>query len=179
MIKLYVVRHGKTDWNDKGLFQGSIDIEINEEGVRQAKELSKKIDLDKIDLCICSPLKRAKETTSILVNGKLDIIYDDLLTERCFGFYEGTEVTFDLIERQWDYKLNDSSNNMESIQDCLLRAKKFLNKIKENYSNKSILIVSHGCLIKAIHFNIVGYDENTNFLEFNPKNTTLYTYDLK
>lgn len=179
MNKLYIVRHGKTDWNIKGLLQGSADIEVNEEGIAQAKELAKNINIDQIDICICSPLKRTRKTADILVGDKKEIIYDDLLIERGFGNYEGKKIDFALIASQWDYKLNDSSNNIESIQDCLLRANIFLNKIKEKYPNKSLLIVSHGSFIKALHFNLVGYDENTDFLSFNPKHTTLYTYDYE
>ena len=53
MTKLYVVRHGQTDWNVQKLLQGATDIELNEEGIKQAEELSKKLDLDKIDICFC------------------------------------------------------------------------------------------------------------------------------
>jgi len=137
------------------------------------------IELDLIDICFCSPLKRTRKTAEILIGNKKEIIYDDLLIERGFGDYEGKKINFDLILSQWNYKLNDSSNNIESIQDCLLRANKFLKKIKEEYPNKSILIVSHGSFIKALHFNIIGYDENTDFLSFDPKNTILYEYDYK
>lgn len=178
MNKLYIVRHGKTDWNVKSLLQGSANIKLNEEGINQAKELSKKLDLDKIDICICSPLKRAKQTAEILIDKKVKILYDDLVIERGFGNYEGKKINFDLIASQWNYKLNDSSNNIESIQECLLRAHKFLDKIREQYPNKTILIVSHGSFMKALHFNLIGYNENTDFLSFNPKNTTLYEYDI-
>ena len=177
MNKLYIVRHGKTNWNVKGLLQGSTNIDINEDGINEAKELAKNINLNKIDICICSPLSRAKQTADILINGKKEIIYDDLLVERGFGDYEGKKINFDLIVSQWDYKLNDSTHNIESLQDCLARARKFLDSLKEKYPNKSILIVSHGGFMKALHFNLVGYDENTDFLSFNPKNTTLYEYD--
>ena len=178
MQKLYIVRHGKTDWNVQGLMQGSIDISLNEEGIEQAKELAKMIDLSKIDICICSPLKRAKETTELIVGNKKKIIYDELLLERGFGDYEGKKVDFDLIFKQWDYKLNGKEGNIESIRDCLSRAKQFLDKMKKEYPDKSILVVSHGSFIKALHFNIIGYDENTDFLSFNPQNTTLYEYDI-
>lgn len=176
MTKLYIVRHGQTDWNVQKLLQGAMDIELNEEGIKQAEELAQKLDLDKIDICFCSPLKRTKQTASILVGDKIDIIYDSTIVERGFGDYEGKPINFDLIFSQWDYKLNDSSNNIESIQDCLLRAKKFIDKIKEEYPNKTILIISHGSFIKALHFNLTGYDENTDFLSFNPRNSVLYEY---
>ena len=178
MNKLYIVRHGKTSWNEKGLLQGSNDISLNEEGIKQAQELASKLDLSKIDVCISSPLIRAKQTAEILVGNKLEIIYDELLKERGFGNYEGKKINFELIGKHWDYRLNDSSNGIESIKDCLDRAKIFLDKIKKEYSNKNILIISHGGFIKALHFNLVGYDKNTYFLTFNPKNTTLYEYDF-
>lgn len=178
MIKLYIVRHGQTDWNVKGLLQGTTDIELNEEGIKQAEELSKKMDLNQIDICFCSPLKRTKQTANILLEDKVKIIYDNMIVERDFGDYEGKPINFDLIVPQWDYKLNDSSHNIESIQECLLRAKKFIDQIKEEYSNKTILIISHGSFIKALHFNLIGYDENTDFLSFNPKNSVLYEYEI-
>ena len=171
MNKIYIVRHGKTDWNDKGLLQGTTDIELNEEGIKETKKLAKKIDLSKIDICFCSPLKRARQTAQILVNNKINIIYNPMLVERNFGDYEGKTINF-------DYKLNDSSNNIESIQECLLRAKLFLDKIKKEYPNKTILIISHGSFIKALHFNLIGYDKTTDFLAFNPKNLDIYEYEM-
>lgn len=179
MNKLYIVRHGQTDWNVKKLLQGKTDIELNEDGIKQAKELTKVIDLDKIDICICSPLKRTRKTAELIVGNKLPIIYDELLLERGFGNYEGKTIIFDLIEKQWDYKLNDASENIESIQDCLKRANEFLDKINNTYQNKNILVISHGSFIKTLHFNLIGYDENTDFLSFNPKNAVVYEYEIK
>lgn len=73
MQKLYIVRHSKTDWNVQGLMQGLFDISLNEEGIAQAKKLTKIIDLSKIDICLCSPFKRAKETADLVVD--YDLIY--------------------------------------------------------------------------------------------------------
>ena len=176
MNKLYIVRHGMTEWNEKKLLQGMTDIELNSKGIEQAKALKDVIDISRIDICICSPLKRTRKTAELIVDDKVDIIYDELLIERGFGNYEGKPINFELIGPQWDYKLNDSSNGIESIQNCLKRAKKFLDKINKKYSNKTILIVSHGSFIKMLHFNLIGYDENTDFLSFNPQNAVAYEY---
>ena len=143
------------------------------------QKLSEIINLEEMDICLSSPLKRARETANIITNNKLEIITDDLLVERDFGDYEGTKVTQELIDKNWDFSLNDSSNNMESLKDLLLRIKIFLDKIKKEYQNKNILIVSHGCFIKCLHFNIIGYNENTDFLSYFPKNTTLYKYEIE
>ena len=75
-----------------------------------------------------------------------------------------------------DYVVRD---NIESLKDCLIRANIFLEKLKENYNDKTILIVSHGAFIKCLHFAINGYDKNTDFLSFNPKNTTIYEYVIE
>ena len=136
------------------------------------------MNLDKIDICFCSPLKRTKQTANILLKNKVKVVYDDMIVEMGFGDYEGKLINFDLIFLQWNYKLNDSSHNIESIRDCLLRAKKFIDKLKEEYSNKTILVISHGSFIKALHFNLIGYDENTDFLSFNPQNLVIYEYDI-
>ena len=178
MQTLYIVRHGKTDWNIKGLAQGRIDISLNEEGIESAKKLANELDINKIDICISSPLKRAKETAEILVKGKKNIIFDERLKERSLGDFEGKRIDFDIILKHWNYNLNDCECGIESIKDCLDRAKDFLNDIKIKYPNKRILIVSHGGFMKALHYNIEGYDENTDFLSFNPQNITLYKYEI-
>ena len=100
------------------------------------------------------------------MQGKIKIIYDDLIVERGYEDYEDKKIDMELIARQQDYKLNDSSNKAESIKYCLARAEKFLKKIKKEYLDKNILIVTHGGFMKALHFAIKGYDENTDFLSF-------------
>lgn len=177
-MKLLIVRHGETDWNKEKRMQGLKDIPLNDNGIMQARKLSKCLDLSEIDICISSPLKRAKKTASIIINGKVSIIYDDLLKERTFGTYEGSPVNYDLISRMWDYQLNTNEGNLESLKDCLARAKKFLDKIKEKYPNKVVLIVSHGSFMKSLHYTILGYNENTNFLDFKPENAKVYVYNI-
>ena len=78
----------------------------------------------------------------------------------------------------WDYQLNTNEGNLESLKDCLARAKKFLDKIKEKYPNKVVLIVSHGSFMKSLHYTILGYNENTNFLDFKPENAKVYVYNI-
>ena len=56
-MKLYVMRHGQTDWNVLGKIQGISDTELNETGIKQAKEAKEKFNQLEIDLIFCSPLK--------------------------------------------------------------------------------------------------------------------------
>lgn len=176
-IKLYIIRHGKTAWNELGIAQGLTDIPLNEEGKRQAQEVAKQIPLDDIDIIFTSPLKRAKQTADLINGNKKEIIIDELLVERCFGDFEGKPIPFAIITKQWT-NLNDKEGGSESARECLARAKKFLTKLKQDYRGKSILVVSHGGFIKALHFNIIGYDEDTDFLSFRPDNATVYEYEI-
>ena len=132
MVKLLIVRHGKTDWNIKGVIQGKTDIPLTNEGEKEAYLLSKTLNLQEIDLCISSPMQRTKKTAEILTKGNVPIIYDELLVEREYGTYEGKPITFDKIKEQWDIKLNASDNGIENVLDFLNRAKmkKFLKTIK-------------------------------------------------
>ena len=65
-MKIYVVRHGQTDWNVAGKCQGRTDIELNNTGIEQAKNTKEQLKNYNIDLIICSPLKRAIKTAEIL-----------------------------------------------------------------------------------------------------------------
>lgn len=89
MNKLYVVRHGRTDWNDLKIIQGTTDIDLNESGIEETRKLTNMLDISKIDICICFLLTRTRKTAEILTQGKIRIIYDELIVERGYGDYEG------------------------------------------------------------------------------------------
>lgn len=74
----------------EGKVQGRADIELNEKGLEQAIQTSKILAKEEIDLIICSPLKRTKQTADIInINRNIPIIYDDSIIERDFGEFEG------------------------------------------------------------------------------------------
>lgn len=86
---LYIMRHGKTDWNAKHKLQGRTDIPLNEEGIQMAEQAKEKYKDVNFDICYCSPLVRAKQTAEIVLEGRnIPIVYDDRLMEMCFGVYE-------------------------------------------------------------------------------------------
>lgn len=93
--KFFFVRHGVTDWNEKQLCQGQLDIELNEAGRLEAKNLAEFIkEFPFLRICV-SPLKRALETANILHKMKptseLQVI--DELKERSWGELEGISST--------------------------------------------------------------------------------------
>ena len=87
-MKLYVVRHGQTDWNVQHKLQGSVDIPLNSTGLKQAQELSTKIETLDFNLIISSPLSRALETAKIINQKKnVPIVTNNLLAERSFRIF--------------------------------------------------------------------------------------------
>lgn len=82
---LYIIRHGKTEWNAKRKLQGRTDIPLNDEGRLMAEKARDEYKDIHFDVCYCSPLIRAKETAEILMKGRnIPIITDDRLMEMCF-----------------------------------------------------------------------------------------------
>ena len=177
-MNLYLVRHGKTSLNKEGRIQGRTDIELIDEGRKTAQELNKEFENIKLDICFASPLKRTKETAAIIIGDKeIPVIYDDLLLERSFGELEGTLIDNDKLNRLWNFDIHDNIYNEETIRDLFNRAKKVLDLLKSSgYEN--ILVVTHGALMKAIHFNIVGYDEKTDLFSWFPENAKVYKYTI-
>ena len=119
-MKIYVMRHGQTDWNLAGKAQGRTDIELNDTGIEQAKQAKKQIDNYKIDLIICSPLKRARKTAEIINEAiNCQIISDERIIERGFGNIEGK--TDEILAGLAVYisKLKDNGISKEIIQEVV------------------------------------------------------------
>lgn len=178
-MKLYVVRHGATDWNAKHVFQGDNDIPLNDIGRNQALIVKEKLKDKTIDLCFTSPLSRTRETASIITDNKIPIFITSMLTERNFGDYEGMKIEeVTVYDKYWDYKLNLKDNGVEGVRDLFKRVSFFLKFIDDNYDDGNILIVSHGATIRALNYLITGFSEDENFLEFDVKNCSVFEYDL-
>ncbi len=182
-MRLCLVRHGQTDWNLLGKKQGRTDNPLNETGIKQAEELSKRIKDKEFDICISSPLKRAYKTAEIITRGKCKILIDERLMERNFGGFEGaSDEDWDRMTNgadAWDRKLDYGERGMETATEVLARARVMLNVIKKTYPNNyTILIVAHGEFLKAMHFEIVGYDDETDFYSFYFENTAMAEYEV-
>ena len=117
------------------------------------------------------------ETANIISDGRCTVVTDDRLLERGMGEFEGMHHDEYGKGNYWDLNLNNTDKGVESIQALFERTKEFLDYLK-TLDCENVLVVSHAATIRAIHFNIIGYDENTKFLEFFPKNGEVYKYTL-
>lgn len=151
-MKLYLTRHGETDWNKQMIIQGITDNPLNETGMMQAERLQNFFEDQDFDLIIASSLSRARDTAFIATSQQPDII-DDRFIERDFGFFEGKDVNV-------FYQATDKSiyTNFEQDEQIIKRVSEGLN----DYADKqieSIAIFAHSHVLKAA----LSYVEPENF----------------
>jgi len=84
-----------------------------------------------------------------------------------------------LISLFVEHNLNKKEYRVEPLKCLFSRTKEFLDYLKKNYMDKNVLIVSHAATIRALHFNIVGFDKETDMLSFSPDNAYIFEYELK
>ena len=185
-MKIFIIRHGQTEWNALGKLQGRQDIKLNEVGKEQALTTGESIKNEKMDIIITSPLKRARKTAEIInevTNCK--IISDERIIERCVGEVEGTtkeewnSIIGDDVDIINNYNLNYDKQDIEPIQTVCKRVWDLLDEIKEKYKDKNVLLVTHGGICRVInaYFNGIGEDGHVESAKI--KNCEIREYEFK
>ena len=199
MIKLILVRHGKTKRNKKGALSGLTDSVLSETGKLQSQKIADYLKYTNIDKIYTTPFKRTKETIEKLAETKnIKVEESSQLNEINFGDFEG--LSFKDIEKNHPEEvqkmIKDGDKykypNGESLEDTFVRVKKEINNIINNNENSTILICSHGGTIRNIisyllsgdykyHWNfkidngsITEIEINNNFAVINKLNYTKY-----
>lgn len=182
-MKLYLARHGQTDWNLEMRAQGRQDQPLNDTGRQQAYILRNKIAHLQFDACYSSPLKRAAETAQIATNKRLEIIYDDRLLERNFGDFEGK------IIKSWselvdgvnidDITLDHIEGDVETVQSVLARTQDFIESLKVKHpSDAQILVVGHGGMSKAFDWLLGKHSDNASYGATHLENGEIKEYEV-
>lgn len=145
MKRLYYVRHGSTEANEAGIWSGTMETPLSPKGKQQAKEAGQVARELGIDLLICSPLGRTRETAKHIaeaIDYPLDKIeYNSLFIERHFGQMEG---------QPWEIDADvDGFVDIETRDSVLNRAKLALEYI-QSLEADNILVVSHGSFGRAL-----------------------------
>ncbi len=162
MTTVYIVRHGQTEWNLKGLLQGHGDSPLTPEGEKQARAIAQELKHVHFDEIFASDLLRAKRTAQVIaLEKKIAIKTTQALRERNYGIYEGkpyTKYNKALEELLLQYKhLNEnqlsqllSKHGVESIPQSVSRFITFLREMAVGFKGKTILIVTHGGLMRHL-----------------------------
>jgi alpha-ribazole phosphatase len=176
-MRLFLVRHGETDSNKKKIIQGHLDIELNDIGIIQAKNISERLKGHSFKKIFSSDLQRAKDTAKeIAKHHSIEIIYDKRLRERNLGNFSGKRA----IDVDWDSLEGNLNNkkplNGESWNDVINRAKEFIDSLD---GEGDVLIVMHGGTIKALLHVLLERDIEELVFNYKPKNTALYVLEKR
>lgn len=170
-MKLYIVRHGETEWNRIGKLQGWQNSDLTEEGIKNAIKLGERLKNVDFSHIYSSPQNRALITANYIKgNRDLEIETIDGLKEMGFGLWEGLENE-ELIKLYgeesyiyWNKPEEYSPNGGETFDELFQRINNSLNYILNNSIEGNILVVSHGISIKAL-FAIINKTELKDFWE--------------
>lgn len=150
MPQLFFIRHGQTEANVNGILTGTLETNLTQKGIEDAKKLSLKLN-DEFNYYYCSPLKRTQQTLKA-IKGEVDFIIDDRLTEVFSGNWQGMKKS-ELPENEYSlYKkgLLDPPAG-EKSKDIDKRIKSFLKDMFERYrENDKILIVTHNAFMRNL-----------------------------
>ena len=149
MTRLILVRHGETVDNVNQIMQGQTQGLLTEKGLAQAEEVARKFAHEKIDAFVSSDLKRSYDTCVIIAkpHGK-EVVTTPLLRERDWGGFTGLFIP-DLKGKTWP-------PDIESLKDLKQRASDFLNFVRRNFPQQTVLAVGHGIInkaVQAVHFH--------------------------
>jgi probable phosphoglycerate mutase len=150
--RIYLARHGETDWNALGKLQGHTDIALNEQGREQARELAARLRREGVRGVTTSDLSRARETGSIVASS-LGVAPPDVdleLRERCFGIFEGLTraecaASHPDAWRAW-VEQTSPPEGAERVDDAILRMTRALTRIAERATDH--VVISHGGVMR-------------------------------
>ena len=162
VLRIYLARHGQTEWNAAGRMQGSADIPLNEKGRAQARELAARLASVPLDAIYSSTLQRSRQTADAF-KGRAPIHVLAGLDEQSVGAFVG--VTRDERDRarreSFDRRQKDPDDTLdggESANQHLARVKAALQAVRDAHPRGSVLVVGHGGTNEKILQTLLGLD---------------------
>ncbi len=184
-MKIYLTRHGETEWNLEGRLQGSLDAKLTHKGIEEATMLGKRLKDVEFDMIFSSPLSRALDTATIIKGDKdIEIIANDNLKEMSFGDWEGMlhkEIKESHDERYNNFWMNPhlyEPLNGESYDEFTDRIHQVINEILEHKDKKNVLVVAHAGVVKAFYKILKNLSINEFWKEPFVHNTCLTIIDI-
>ena len=163
MTVIYMLRHGQTDNNLKGLWHGAKSGSLNQTGVKQAEKAGLRLADAGIDLILSSDSERAIETALIVsekISAPLAGRYP-IFGDRHFGEAEG--LTSSEISKRYGITVAnvldpaiDEIPRAESVQSLRRRAIKARDLICSNFPGKTVLVASHGGFVRMFYMTFAG-----------------------
>lgn len=175
-----LVRHGETDWNRDSRVQGWAPVELNGRGRRQARELGASLaDRYVFDQLVASDLRRARETTAILLEGGVgtEPRFDPGWRERDVGIYQGLDretlrARFPAFVPDTPGDVRERPEGGESLRAVHERVTGAWERLLDRARDETALVVTHGGPIRLLLGAFSGQDIPTAVTERSPGNCT-------
>lgn len=158
-----VLRHGETEWNVEGRYQGHLESSLTAAGVAQAEALARRAARDTFTALYASDLRRARQTADLIASTLgLPVQLDPGLRERHLGIFQGllkSEVKGRYPEEYRRYKAGGPDHAMpggESARQCQQRILRSFEAMVERHPGARILVVSHGGVLGALFRHVLG-----------------------
>ncbi|MHB1418792.1 MAG: alpha-ribazole phosphatase [Bacillota bacterium] len=165
MTRVILVRHGQTVWNQDGRFQGHTNVELSEDGKKQARQLAHALKKEKVTAVYTSDLSRAKSTAQIIASDfdlEEQVILE--LKEINFGRWEGLtyrEINEKFSELAAVWRSKPATVQIpggESFKEVMDRASLAVEQLVLRHPKETVVVVSHGATIRTIICAAVGLD---------------------
>ena len=157
MTEIIIIRHGETEWNKTGRFQGHSDVPLSAEGRTQAAALGKNLAVDHVDMIYASDLTRAMETAAPLAQRfGLEVISDPQLRELNFGAWEGrnfNDVNAENPNAMKNFYTDPEQADIPESEPFPEFQRRIAGRVREIVAQergKRIVIVSHGASIRIL-----------------------------
>ncbi|ERI93081.1 phosphoglycerate mutase family protein [Clostridiales bacterium oral taxon 876 str. F0540] len=158
MLRLYITRHGETEWNIQGRMQGWKNSNLTAKGVSNAKALGESLKGVEFKKVYCSPLDRTRHTAELILSGRdIPVVYDENLREIHLGQLEGLnqeeikEIYPEFGSHFWESPHLYKAKSGEDFYKVRERVLKVLDRIMSENTEGNILIVTHGVVLKTFH----------------------------
>lgn len=180
ILKIFLVRHGMTEWNFQRKWQGNVDIELNKIGIKQAENLAKRFQGESYVKVYSSPLKRAYATAlPIAKNIDSQPLIIKEFEEANVSLWNGYNINDvkSKFKKEFELWSNDPwafIDGVESLAEVQQRGVKSVKKIIQENSDKNVVIVSHALLIRTIICWVLNLplNQHRNFILDNASVTT-------
>ena len=141
-LRLYVARHGQTDWNLAHRLQGWTDRPLDDTGRKQATDLAETLRGVHLDAIYSSTLSRSRDTAQAVAGSSMMVKSLPGLRERNYGrFQGGSDTDPEYLKRvtAWD----DAMDGGETLNQLLARARESIDMIRREHPSGNVLIVAH------------------------------------
>jgi probable phosphoglycerate mutase len=163
MTEVILIRHGETDWNVQGRFQGQIDVPLNAFGERQAARMAERLAHERVDVMYCSDLLRTRQTAAPAERElRLTAAPDAALREQHFGVLEGLsfeEVRARHPDELAGWMLHDPDYTLpegESGRRFHARVVGALNALAARHAGQRLAVVTHGGVLDMLYRTVHG-----------------------